>query len=105
MIEKPSKLQPALLGGLVLGFGSVIPIVSYGNLCCCGWGIIGGALAAYFLIKRSPGLPVTKSDGAGGGAIPGGVCFLIYLVIGGPLTLLPWENPIAPMGQRAGKFP
>jgi hypothetical protein len=44
MIEKPSKLQPALLGGLVLGLGSVIPGLHYGNFCCCGWGLVGGAL-------------------------------------------------------------
>jgi hypothetical protein len=86
MTEKPSKIQPALLGALVLGFGSVIPVVSYGNLCCCGWGIIGGALAAYLLIKRSRVLPITKSDGAGAGALAGVVGSLIYLVIGVPLT-------------------
>ncbi|HKA22758.1 MAG TPA: hypothetical protein VKN18_31085 [Blastocatellia bacterium] len=105
MIEKPSKLQPALLGGLVLGFGSVIPIVSYGNLCCCGWGIVGGALAAYLLIKRSPVLPVTKSDGAGAGSLAGVVGSLIYLVIGVPFTLLQWKSLVAQMEQRSENFP
>src|SRR6266852_657964 len=88
VLEKPSKLQPALLGGLVLGLGSVIPGLSYGNLCCCGWGIVGGALAAYLLVKRSPILPVTKRDGATAGAFAGIVGSLIYLAIGVPLSLL-----------------
>jgi hypothetical protein len=105
MTDKPSKLQPALLGGLVLGLGSVIPIVSYGNLCCCGWGIVGGALAAYLLIKRSPVLPVTKSDGAGAGSLAGVVGSFIYLVIGVPLKLLQWNNLVAQMQQRSDNFP
>jgi hypothetical protein len=101
MVEKPSKLQPALLGGLVLGLGSVIPVVSYGNLCCCGWGIVGGALAAYLLIRRSPVLPITKGDGASAGALAGVVGSLIYLIIGVPLSLLQWNSVVAQMEQRA----
>jgi len=105
MVEKPSKLQPALLGGLVLGLGSVIPIVSYGNLCCCGWGIVGGALAAFLFIRRSPVLPVTKSDGAGAGLLAGVVGSVIYLVIGVPFTLLQWKSLVAQMEQRSENFP
>ena len=105
MTDKPSKLQPALLGGLVLGLGSVIPGVSYGNLCCCGWGIAGGVLAAYLLIKRSPVLPVTKSDGAGAGALAAVVGSFIYLIVGVPLTLLQWSGLVAQMQQRSDNFP
>ena len=105
MVEKPSKLQPALLGGLVLGLGSVIPVVSYGNLCCCGWGIVGGALAAYLLIRRSPVLPITKADGAAAGALAGVVGSLIYLVIGVPLSLLQWNSVVAQIEQRSESFP
>ncbi|MFY9575037.1 MAG: hypothetical protein WAV20_26840 [Blastocatellia bacterium] len=101
MVEKPSKLQPALLGGLVLGLGSVIPGLSYGNVCCCGWGIVGGALAAYLLVRRSPVLPVTKSDGAAVGALAGVVGSAVYLVIGVPLTLLQWNSAVAQMQERA----
>ena len=105
MIEKPSKLQPALLGGLVLGLGSVIPIVSYGNLCCCGWGIVGGALAAYLLIRRSPVLPISKGDGASAGAQAGVAGSLIYLIIGVPLSLLQWNSLIAQLEQRSDTLP
>lgn len=101
MVEKPSKLQPALLGGLVLGLGSVIPGLSYGNLCCCGWALVGGALAANLLIRRSPVFPITSRDGASAGALAGVVGSFIYLVIGVPLNLLQWSNVVFQVEQRA----
>ena len=100
-MEKPSKLQPVLLGGLVLGLGSVIPGVSYGNLCCCGWAIVGGALAAYLLIRRSPVFPIRSGDGAAAGAVAGVVGSLINLVVGVPLSLLQWSNVVSQVEQRA----
>ena len=101
MTEQPSKFQPAAIGGLVLGLGSVIPILSFGNLCCCGWAIVGGALAAYLLIKRSPVFPITSGDGASAGVLAGVIGSLINLVLGVPLTLLQWSNVVASVQQRA----
>src|SRR5438445_180418 len=101
MIEKPSKLQPALLGGLVLGLGSVIPGLSYGNLCCCGWALVAGALAANLLIRRSALFPIKSGDGAAAGALAGVVGSFINLVIGVPLTLLQWNNLVSQVEQRA----
>ena len=88
MVQKPSKLQPALVGGLILGLLSSIPLIQIGNLCCCLWVLLGGALAARSLINRSPVLPVTYGDGATVGAIAGVVGSAVYLVIGVPLNLL-----------------
>lgn len=105
MVKKPSKLQPALLGGLVLGLGSVIPVISYGNLCCCGWGIVGGGLAAYLLIRRSPVLPISKGEGASAGALAGVVGSLIYLIVGVPLLLLGWNSFVAQIEERADNVP
>lgn len=104
MVEKPSKIQPALLGGLVIGLGSVIPGLSYGNLCCCGWAIVGGALAAYLLKRRSPVLPITSGQGAGAGALAGIVGSFIYLALGVPLALLQWNSVIGQMNQRSDSF-
>jgi len=98
--EKPSRLQPVLLGGLVLGLGSVIPGVSYGNLCCCGWAIAGGVLAANLLIRRSPIFPISSGDGASAGALSGVVGSLINLVIGVPLSLLQWNNVVSQVEGR-----
>ena len=88
MIDKPNRQQPVLIGGVVMGLLSSIPIISAGNLCCCLWVLLGGALASYLLIKRSPVLPVKTGDGAVTGALAGVVGAVVYLVVGVPLGLL-----------------
>ena len=40
-----SRLQPALLGGVVIGVLSALPVINVAN-CCCAWILFGGALAA-----------------------------------------------------------
>lgn len=100
MVEKPGKLQPALIGGVITGLGSIIPFLAYGNLCCCVWAIIGGAVAARLLIKRSA-RPVTKSEGAFIGLLAGAVGSLIYLAIGTPITLMGWDAFTAAMLERS----
>jgi MFS family permease len=55
--------QPMLVGGLVVGLLSVIPIVSAGNCCFCLWALLGGAVAVKLAVDRSP-QPVTPSEGA-----------------------------------------
>jgi hypothetical protein len=104
MIQKPSKIQPALLGGLVMGLGSVIPGLNYVNFCCCGWAIVGGAVAAFLLKKRSPVLPISSGEGAGAGALAGVVASVIYLAIGVPLSLLQWNGVVDQMNQRSDSF-
>lgn len=79
-----NKLKPALLGGLVAGILSVIPIVS---TCCCLWAILGGMLACFLYVKNSA-LPVTTGDGAGLGAMTGAIGAFIYLIIGLPIALI-----------------
>jgi hypothetical protein len=77
-----NKLKPALLGGLVVGLLSAIPILNY---CCCIWGIGGGGLAGFLYIKDSP-TPVRPGDGAMIGALAGLVGGLIYLLVGVPIA-------------------
>jgi hypothetical protein len=79
-----NKLKPALLGGLIVGVLSAIPIINY---CCCIWSIGGGALAAYLYIKSSP-VPVSMGDGAMTGGLAGVVGGIIYLVLGLPIAIL-----------------
>lgn len=95
MIDKPNRQQPVLIGGVVMGLLSSIPIVSIGNLCCCLWVLVGGATAAYLLIKRSPGLPVKMGDGAVTGALAGVVGAVVNLVIGVPLNLLMQKSSLS----------
>ena len=82
-----NKLKPAIIGGVVLGILSVIPVVNWANICCCLWAILGGALASYLYIKSSP-VPATPGDGAILGALAGLVGAVIAVVIGIPLSIL-----------------
>jgi hypothetical protein len=78
-----NKLKPALLGGLIVGVLSAIPIINY---CCCIWSIGGGALAAFLYIKDSA-TPVKTGDGAMVGGLAGVVGAIIYLVLGLPIAI------------------
>ena len=78
-----NKLKPALLGGLIVGVLSAIPLVQY---CCCIWGIGGGVLAAFLYIKRST-VPVKTGDGATVGALAGVIGGIIYLILGLPIAI------------------
>lgn len=77
-----NKFKPALLGGLVVGLLSSIPLVNY---CCCIWAIGGGALASFLYMKSSP-TPISTGDGAVLGALAGVIGAVLYLVVGIPLA-------------------
>jgi hypothetical protein len=78
-----NKLKPALLGGLIVGILSAIPLVQY---CCCIWAIGGGVLAAFLYVKSSS-VPVRTGDGAVVGGLAGVVGGIIYLIIGLPFAI------------------
>jgi uncharacterized protein YqgC (DUF456 family) len=82
-----NKLKPAIIGGVVLGLLSVIPLVSLANLCCCLWAILGGVLASYLYIKASP-TAARPSDGAILGLLAGVIGAAIFVVIGIPVGIL-----------------
>jgi len=81
-----NKLKPALIGGVVLGLLSVIPIVNLVNICCCLWALLGGLLASYLYIKNSP-VPARAGDGAILGALAGLVGAVIVVIIGIPISI------------------
>jgi hypothetical protein len=87
-------VQPALIGGLVAGVLSALPIVNFLNVCCCLWVVSGGLVAAYLLQEREP-TPIQVGDGALVGLMAGVVGAFVNFVLSIPVTLL-----LAPM-QRA----
>jgi hypothetical protein len=100
--EKPGKLLPALVGGLIVGLGTVGgSFIPFANLCCCLWAVIGGGVASYMLIKRSPALRVTNTDGATVGLLAGVVGSLIFLVIALPFMMMSWGPLTAEMLARS----
>jgi hypothetical protein len=82
-----NKLKPAIIGGVVIGKLSIIPIISLGNICCCLWAILGGLLATYLYVKNSP-VPANPGDGAILGAMAGAVAAVIVIVLGIPIGLI-----------------
>ena len=82
-----NKLKPALIGGVLIGLLSVIPVVNLVNVCCCLWGILGGVLATYLYVKNSP-VPASPGDGAMLGALAGAVSAVIVIVIGIPISIV-----------------
>ena len=97
MSTTTSYTQPALVGGLVLGVLSALPIVYLGN-CCCLWIITGGMVAAYVLQSNEPG-PIAPADGALVGLLAGLTGAAIHFVLSIPIDILvgPWEREF---GQR-----
>jgi len=82
-----SRLQPALIGGVVIGVLSALPLISAGNCCCCLWVIGGGAVAAY-LLQQHQSIPITIGDGAVVGAMSGLIGAVVYLVVSIPVQLV-----------------
>ena len=78
--------QPALVGGVMAGILSVIPIVNFANCCFCAWLLVGGAVAAKMLINRAP-RPVRSGEGAQIGAVAGLIAAGVYLLVNIPLII------------------
>jgi len=89
------RVQPALWGGVFIGVLSALPLVNFGNCCCCLWVICGGALAAYLRQQSSP-LQIEAAEGALVGLIAGAVGGVIATVLSLPLQFLigPYQRQI-----------
>ena len=101
-----SKLQPALLGGLLLGVLSALPLVNLANGCCCLWVLAGGALAAY-LLQRGQSAPISSSDGALVGFGAGLIGAVVWQVLTVPVMLVmaPIQNRLIERLLDAGDLP
>jgi hypothetical protein len=102
-----SKLQPALLAGLVLGVLSSLPIVSAGNCCCGLWFVTAGVLAAWLMQQNQP-LPITLGDGALAGLLAGVVGTIVWAILYVPLQAVTgvWQRQFAErVLESAGDLP
>src|SRR5919206_3919381 len=96
-----NRMKAAVLGGLVAGVPSALPLIS---LCCFIWAIGGGFLAVFVYMKGAP-VAMTPGDGAKLGVRAGIVGAIVYIVIGGLMTLLGGAMQFASMpssGDGAG---
>ncbi len=90
MLEKPSKWRSALIGGVVVGAVSGIPLISLVNCCCCA-GILGGGVLAYYLYREehTEGMaPIDSSDALILGIMAGVIGAFVQAAIHGIIILL-----------------
>lgn len=80
------RAQPVLIGALVTGVLSALPVISAGNFCCCLW-VMGGGLVAAYVLQQSQDAPITPSDGALTGFLAGILGAFIYVVVSVPIDL------------------
>jgi hypothetical protein len=79
-------LKPALIGGVLLGILSSLPVIGAFNCCCCAWVIGGGVLAASIYVKDSPSA-VTLGRGITLGLLTGIIGALVDTAFSIPLLL------------------
>jgi hypothetical protein len=86
-MNESGMLKPALIGGVLLGVCSAVPVLNLLNCVCCAWVIVGGGLAAYMYVKESS-MPVTMGRGVTLGLLTGVVGTVVSSVISIPLRLM-----------------
>jgi hypothetical protein len=80
------KLKPAIIGGLVAGIPSGIPILGCG---CCVFALVGGVLATHLFLKDAPpGGSPPYGEGAILGVLTGLIAALGSTIVGLPFRLL-----------------
>jgi hypothetical protein len=89
-----SLTRPALIGGLVVGVLSALPLISAANICCCLW-VVSGGVAASYLLQQDRAAPITLSDGALVGLMAGIIGAFVSLALSIPITIA-----LAPFQQR-----
>jgi len=86
-MDTERMLKPALIGGVLLGILSSLPLLSILNCFCCAWIIGGGLLAAYLYVKDSPA-PVSMGSGVLVGLFAGIIGAIVSALFSIPLNFL-----------------
>ncbi|MFC2168987.1 hypothetical protein ACFLRM_00260 [Acidobacteriota bacterium] len=82
--QRPEMFMPALVGGVIAGILSGVPLIS---CLCCLWIIGGGMVSAYLLAKNTSAV-LRASDGAIVGIFSGIVAAIINTLISFPFRAL-----------------
>lgn len=99
-MPEPDRSQPALIGGLIVGILSVLPIVQTVNACCCLWAWVGGAATTKLLIDRSA-QRVSWAEAARVASIAGLLGAIIRIFIGTPIELATLPASLRAMEELA----
>ncbi|MGE0705231.1 MAG: hypothetical protein AB7F99_05215 [Vicinamibacterales bacterium] len=98
--------RPAVIGGLVIGVLSALPLFAAANICCCLWVVTGGLVASY-LLQQDRAEPIALTDGALVGLLAGLVGSGVYLVLSIPITMAiaPFQREFAEQLINSGTLP
>ena len=90
MLEKPSKLRAAILGGLIIGAISGLPGLNLLNFCCCAGILVGGVMSVYIYRKEftSEMPPMESSDALILGIISGIIGALVTTFLSAIVSLV-----------------
>lgn len=97
-MNENKMMKPALIGGVLLGILSALPIIGLFNCFCCAWVIGGGILAAHRYVKDSP-IAVTLGRGALLGLFTGFLGSIVFAIFSIPLNYLTSNGGISIMEQ------
>lgn len=86
-MNEGGMVKPALIGGVLLGVLSALPVVNAANCFCCAWVIAGGVLAAYLHVKGSL-TAVSLGSGAGLGLLAGVTGAIVDFLFSLPIQFL-----------------
>jgi hypothetical protein len=78
-----------------MGVLSALPLVYFGNVCCCMWVVCGGLAAAYVL-QQNTSTPISPADGALVGLLAGLAGAVVHLLLSIPIDILasPYERTL-----------
>jgi hypothetical protein len=86
-----------VIGGLVMGVLSALPLIGpIGNACCCLW-VIGGGMVAAYMLQQNQSAAITPGDGALVGLLAGLIGAFVHTILSIPIDLLlgPMERAMA----------
>jgi hypothetical protein len=86
-MKEDSMLKPALIGGVLLGILSALPLITYFNCVCCAWVLLGSIVAAHLYVKDSS-VPVTLGRGVALGLLTGLIGTIVCALFSIPLFLM-----------------